>query len=131
MPEVPEEYPAQSVEGEGTNISYYGASLLFEDRTTVRLYFRVNDDAANHTFTDGTKTYTPIYKNGLYYIEIDGISPADLDVRYRITVDGTLTVTYGPIDYILRVYNRDSSAQELKDAVRAMYAYLCAAEDYI
>ncbi len=131
LPEVPETYPAQSLEGKAPNISFYGATLVFRDRTAVRLYFSVKDDVANHTFTVGSETYIPTLKDGIYYIEIGGISPADLDERYSVTVDGTLTITYGPIDYILRMYNRQSSSQELKDAVRAMYAYMCAAEAYI
>ncbi len=128
---VPAEYPDVTVEGKAANVSFYGASLLFRDRTAVRLYFRVDGNVAAHTFTSGVRTYVPVWKDGMYYIEIDGISPADLDESYSVTVDGTLTVSYSPRDYILRMYNQKDSSQTLKDVVCAMYTYLHAAEAYL
>ena len=89
---------------------FYGASLLFEEKIAVRFYFTTEIEGATE-------------KNGLYYIDVEGINPQDLDEV--VTIEG-LEVSYSPMNYILRMAEKGS--ENLKALVKALYAYYAAAE---
>ena len=70
-------------------------------------------------------------KNGDYYmVEIDGINPQDLDEQVIVIVTdaqgNSLTVNYGPMNYIVRMNAKGSDS--LKALLKAMYNYHLAAE---
>ena len=110
-----------------SGVGLYGATLLFKSKTALRYYFTVNAgySAASYTFQVGDKTYEPQAKGGKWYLEIDGINPQNLADSYTVVVSGeggkTLTATYSPLTYIVRMYNKDNASQALKDLVKAMY----------
>ena len=62
----------------------------------------------------------------LYYVEVADICPQDLDNSIVVEIDG-LTVTYAPMDYIVRMYAKGGKSAEL---VKALYSYYLAAEAY-
>ena len=130
--EVPTEAEtAMAVEGEIEGIKYYGASLLFRSKTAVRIYFQ--GDVSGCSFTANGKTYEPVAKDGMYYVEIAEIAPQDLDDAITVVVkkgDSTLSVTYGPMNYIVRMYASTGKAS-LKALLEAMYSYHLAAESYV
>ncbi len=121
---VPTGDASVEISGGVSGIRYYGASLLHKDRTAVRMYFAA--DSIEGIETELTQS------GSLYYVEIDGINPQDLDDACVATVSNgaeTMTVTYSPMDYIIRMYNKGNA--NTKALVQAMYGYYLAAEAYV
>ena len=130
---VPGAAPELEVVSELTNIKYYGASLLHKDKTAVRFYFTA-DSVEGLTFQVDGNIYEPVSKDGMYYIEVAGINPQDLDdVLNVIVTDGTnsLAVQYSPLIYISRMYNKTNGSAANKAMVQAMYGYHLAARAYL
>lgn len=131
---LPDDFGADTESSFADNISglnYYGASLLFRGKTAVRFYF--SGDVTNCVFTVGEQTYTPIEKDGLWYVEISNISPNQLNTTITLNVtcgEETIQVVYGPMNYIERMYERSSNTA-LKDTIVAMYYYYTAAVAYL
>ena len=111
-----------------SGLSFYGASLVYRDRIAVRYYF--TGDVTGCTFTANGNTYTPVAKDGMYYIEIADILPQNLDQQITLTVTDAsgndLTVTYGPMNYIVRMNEKGSV--ELQNLLKALYNYHLAAK---
>ena len=127
---IPEINTDNMVSGEVSGIRFYGASLVYNSKIAVRFYFDVTGDISNYTFSMGNE---PVLKDGLYYVEIDGINPQDYAKETALTVsDGSqeMTVTYSPMYYIGRMYNK-TDKQSLKTLLGAMYSYHLAAVDYV
>ncbi len=125
---VPTESVSVSATGKINGLKFYGASLVYRDRIAVRFYF--TGDVTGCTFTANGDTYSPVPKDDLYYIEIANILPQDLEEVLNVTVsDGTssLSVSYAPINYIIRMYAKGTNVAPL---VQALYGYHLAAEAY-
>ncbi len=126
---VPESTTDYVVDGELSVVDYYGASLICLDKITIRFYF--TGDVTGCTFTDANgNTCESGTKNGMTYVDICNIFPQDLDDQVRVTVtdcDGnTMTVTYGPMNYIVRM--NANGNDNVKALVKALYNYYLAAE---
>ena len=67
-------------------------------------------------------------KNGMYYVEIADINPQDLDNAITVAVNETLTVSYSPMNYIVRMSTKGS--ENLQALMKALYNYHLAAEDF-
>ena len=123
--EVPNVTVADSLSG----ISYYGASMLFRSKLAVRFYF--TGSVSGLTFQVGEKTYTPVAKKDLYYIEVTDINPHQMDTALAVSVtgdDGSLTFSYSPIAYIIRMYHKDTTSQTMKNLLKAANGYFQAAK---
>ena len=111
-----------------SGLNFYGASLLYENKTAVRFYFSGSIDGL--TFSRGTA----LEKNGLYYVDVDDINPQQLGDDIQITVTdengSKLTVVYSPLTYIVRMYEKQSSSEVTKALVQALYNYYLAAKAY-
>ena len=116
--------PAMNQSGAVNGVQFYGATLLFKSKIAVRLYFTGN--AGDCTFLYGDKTLTPVQKNGMWHVEIADINPQDLDETITVTVNGTLSVTYSPMNYMVRMGQKGDD--NLKALLKAMYNYHVAAE---
>lgn len=120
--------------GSVSGIHYYGASLVFASRVAVRYYFALNaGDITDYRFQVGESTYTPVQKSGLYYVEIGNIYPQNLDKQYTLTVskgDESLSVSYGPMNYIVRQYHKAGTSDDQKALVQMLYTYHLAAVEY-
>ena len=124
---VPTDVPTITVEDNLADISLYGASLVFQNKVAVRFYFNVTGDINSFSFSQGT----PVEKEGRYYVEIAGINPQNLADEVALSVnDGALSVSYSPLNYITRMYNKADSSAALKALVQAMYGYHLEAVDY-
>ena len=101
VPTSESEVGEMSLTGTVSGISYYGASLVFQSRIALRYYFTLNSgNISDYTFTVGETAYTPVEKDGRYYVEIPEIYPQNLNKQYTLTVskdDQTMSVTYGPL----------------------------------
>ncbi len=126
--DVPEMSEDMTVSDNISSLNFYGSTLVFRDRIAVRYYF--TGDVTGCTFTVNGNTYTPVSKDGMYYVEIADILPQDLDQQITLTVTDAggneLFVTYGPMNYIVRMNNKGSDS--LKNLVKALYNYYLAAK---
>ena len=114
-----------------SGMGYYGASMVFKSKIAVRFYFTAKNGTAGYTFTVNGKPYTAQEKNGQYYIEVDNINPDQMNTALAVSVtkDGSsLNLSYSPMDYIVRMYNKDTTSQALKDMLLAANGYFAAAE---
>ena len=126
--DIPETVEDMATSGAIENLSYYGTSLVYQNCIAVRYYF--TGDVTGLTFTANGNTYTPVAKDGMHYIEIADILPQNLDQQITLTVTDangkTLAVTYGPMNYIVRMNQKDN--QDLKNLLKALYNYHLAAK---
>ena len=129
---VPEEIPEVLAQGALDGVQFKGATVRFLSQTAVRFYFEVDGAADGYTFSIDGKTYEPILKDGMYYIETPGINPQNMSKTVTASVsDGanTVSVEYAPIWYFVRTYNKTQD-DYLKALMEAAYSYYKAAENY-
>lgn len=124
--EAPETNDEMAVTDTSADINFYGASLIFRERIAVRFYFTGN--AEGKLFTVQGKKVNAMQKDGLYYVEIGDIMPYELGQQYTVTADG-ISVTYGPLNYIVRMYERGNDTT--KNLMQALYNYYLVALDYV
>lgn len=127
---VPSQEKEIAIDGSVSGISFHGASLLFQDRISVRYYFKAPNGVDGYTFTVNDDAQEVIGKGNLYYVQINGFNPQDYNNDVTLTVsDGTASqaITYSPMHYIIRMSNRDDSSETLKNLLAAMYGYHLAA----
>ena len=118
--------------GETAGIVHYGSTLVYRDKVAVRVYFKLTGDAAigDYTFTaNGEKAKVNEGSNGLYYVEVADIAPQNLDKAVTVVVNGGLTVTYSPLNYICRMSGKTDDAA-LKTLLQQLYDYYVAAAAY-
>ncbi len=123
---VPTEGGSMDVAGQVSGVIFHGASLIHQNKIGVRFYFTA-DSLDGISFGD----FEAVEKNGMYCVEFANICPQDLDEDLTVSVtDGTdiQTITYAPMDYIIRMYAKGGDSAAL---VQALYGYYLAAEAYI
>lgn len=128
--QIPDAEASTLASGAVSGIAFYGASLVFESKIAVRFYFTTSEDIASYTFNIGND---PVAKNGMYYVEIPEINPQDYATDITLTVtDGTdeLSVTYSPMRYISRMYDKTGS-ETLKVLLGNLYEYHLTAVEYL
>ena len=129
--QIPNENAAAQVSGSVDGITFYGASLLLESRIVLRFYFDVSGNIGDYTFSTGKN---PVYKDGHYYVEVPNINPQDYNTDITVTVTdkqgSQMSVTYSPMDYIIRMYNRTTNAN-MKAMLQELYQYHLTAVNYL
>lgn len=128
---MPQTTHAITVSGKLDGIKFYGASLLFRNRITIRYYFEVsgNINIDDYSFTVNGKDCTPVQKDSYYYVEYADINPQDLDSAMTVKVNNTYAVTYSPMNYIVNWYQ--NGTESLQALMQALYNYHLAAKDYL
>ena len=124
------ESPNVVVDGAVEGIKYYGSSMVFRSKIAIRYYFATNA-ATSYTYKVNGKEIQPAIKEGQYYIEVADINPDQMDQEMLVEVsDSTsqLSFRYSPNAFITRMYNRDTTDQELKDLLVAAKHYFDAAK---
>ena len=146
-----EQYKNTTVKNGDDKISYGGSSVVLESATEMRFYFSLKNGATidDYTFTvDGREITTTttgdirlvLNPNGEYSIEIKNIAVAQMDKMYTISVveksSGTekFNIEYCVLSYAYNKVNKYEQGTEtnvdLINAVRSMYLYHVAAEDF-
>lgn len=117
--DVPEKAETEMViTGEAEGISFYGASLVLENKVAVRFYFTGSGEDIEGAVTVGN----------MFYVEKADIMPQDLDEAVTVEVAG-LTVSYSPMNYMVRMSAKGSA--NLKALLKALYNYHLAAEQLV
>ena len=111
-------------------LTHEAITLILESETTIRHYFtvaagkEVSDyvfyvDLDNGNDCDPAEVLTPVAKGDEYYVEIEGITPNDLDTPYTLCV-GEYKYTYSALNY---VNNKKDNATPVATLVAALYNY--------
>ena len=127
--QIPTDVAPHSVTGNADGISYYGATLVFAGKTAIRYYFTVDGSIENYSFTVNGASCEPVEKDGLYYVEVSGINPQDLDKTVTVCVNNTMEVAYSPMNYMARMSVKGTDT--LQALLAAMYGYHLAAQAYV
>lgn len=126
LPETADNATTFTVPQLGDNIKYYGAAVVFDYTTDIRLYFTVDDAIENHSFAVNDKAVDAVAVDGGYYIAIENIYANQLGNPFKITVDGT-DFQYGVYNYIAAALNatevKSGALNELQALVKALYQY--------
>ena len=123
--------PEVETSGSVTGVKFYGTSVRFISQTAVRYYFAGN--VQNCTFTVDGKPYTPVKKDSLYYIEVPGINPQDMEKPMQVEVTNgtdTLSVRYVPLQFFVRSY-QNTTDETYRGLLQAAYSYFKTAADYV
>ena len=119
-----------AVAGSVNGVQFYGASMVFESKNAVRFYF--TGDLTGSKIYNGDAELEIQTKGTMYYVEVADINPDKLAEVITITVEnGTqaLTVSYSPMNYIVRMSQKGS--ENLQALLKALYNYHLAAVDYV
>lgn len=117
--------------GELNGLEFYATSLVLEDKTTIRHYFRVTDESAVNTFKVGDTELVANRKQGsdLIYVDITDIPAHELDRAFTLTVSDTYSVKYSALNYVQSVISTQTDAK-LVNLVKAIYNYYTEADAY-
>lgn len=127
---IADEMPAVEISGSVSGVEFYGTSVRFTSETAVRYYFTGSTEG--YTFTVDGVEYTPVSKDGMYYIEVPGINPQDMETPMQVEVtDGseTLSVSYVPLNFFIRSYKRTTN-DTYRGLLQAAYSYFKTAAAY-
>ena len=131
--QIPAEVEEMSVSGQIAGVSFYGATLLFRNQIAVRYYFNADSAEDVEFAVNSASAEVKQAENGLYYVETAGINPQDYEESFVLTAtkgEDVLTVSYSPMNYIVRMSAKDSTSDALKSLLSAMYGYHCAADRF-
>jgi len=127
---IAEEMPGVELSGSVSDVKFYGTSVRFTSKTAVRYYF--TGSAENCSFTVDGVEYTPVSKDGMYYIEVPGVNPQDMETPMQVEVsDGTdtLSVRYVPLNFFVRSYQK-ATDETYRGLLQAAYSYFKTAATY-
>lgn len=127
-----EKYRITTVQG-GELVTPAGSNLTLEP-LTLRLYFNTVVNSSL-TFTLNDKELNTGVKDSYIYVEINGISLGSLDKDFEIAVSDGETTEYIRYNLCANLHlalssTHESFTSEFKDAVRALYLYNKAVENY-
>lgn len=118
---------APSREGAVAGTEYLYASLVLEERITIRHYFRISGRVPTFEL-DGLALVPQTEESDIYYVDIPNIPAHELDKQYVLNVSDSMTVSFSALNYVqLALPSEDAKLREL--AV-ALYNYWSAAENY-
>ena len=108
-------------------VTFEGAALSLKSETTLSLYFT---SKSTLTFSVNGKTVGTV-TNGAYQVaRIRSIAASELIDSFTVTINGNYSVTYSPMNYCANVLNGGTTDGKLINAVKALYQYSQAANEY-
>lgn len=119
-----------ALSGTQDGVAYYGSSLSLKSETAIIHYFTIADgvDVNSLDVTVNGKASELVLNGNLYMLKISDIPAHKLDEMYEVKV-GDLILDYGVFSYGYKAMNKTN--ENLKNAVKALYAYNQAAIEYI
>ena len=120
-------------------LTYNGSSLLVDSAVTLRHYYMLDEGKAisdyaltvngneltwcEKTITFGAESLT------LYYVEFE-VAATDLGTQFDVKLGDTVILRYSVMDYCMRAAENDKATAPVINAVKALYNYRWAANDY-
>lgn len=120
-------------EGNEKGLSFYGASLLLKEQTTIRMYYQLTEgNITNHKFAVDGKELQPIQSgdSNIYYVELNNIAAQDLEKAHTFTAGNITISNYSALSYVNKALNSEKSSENNKKTAAALYLYWNAAESY-
>ena len=130
--------------GEVAGLEFHSTSLILEEDTTIRHYFKITDDAITtdedlaqrYTVAGGTSLKISDRKsdseNRYAYVDVVDISSNELATVKTVTVTDTngdaVTVNYNALSYVDICLEKDDA--KLLDLAKALYRYSVASDAY-
>lgn len=123
--------------------TFASAYLTLKSETAVNVYVKLADGVSQEDVTfevdgnaiakdnliKGTGSY-----EGYYILSVDNIQASALDDRHTFTVtngDQKASLSYGPMSYCYSILASETAGDNLKNVVKALYAYNTAANNYV
>ena len=136
--DVPAPESGNHASGICEGITAKGATLLFKDLVNIRYIFELESgsDINDYTFSIGGEELTAVKSGDAYYVHSNGINPQEYGAQIVLTVtnnktEQSLTVTYSPLDYMMRMCNKAGTTDKMKDLLKAMYNYHLSALEHM
>ena len=120
-------------EGNEKGLSFYGASLLLKEQTTIRMYYQLTEgNIADHKFAVDGRELQPIQSgdSNIYYVELNNIAAQDLEKAHTFTAGNIKISNYSALSYVNKALNSEKSSENNKKTAAALYLYWNAAESY-
>lgn len=121
------EVPDMNAGLDAYGLKYYGTSVVYLSKTTLRQYYQVTDSKKfNGTLTEEQRnSFVP--NGSLLYLQVEDIPAQKLDEKKTFTV-GTNTYSYSVMDNAQKLQSRSKQAEQ--DLGTALYWYNQAAHAY-
>ena len=113
----------------GTDLQYYGYTMLLHSNTNLRFYFLKENSYTNINDIRLGDNFAKTYDNNFAYVEAE-LPAYELDRMYTLKVNGTDFGSYSALIYIKDVLSDANADETLKNTVTAMYRYHIAAVDW-
>ena len=120
-----------NLSGSEAGIKAAEAMLVLGSETTIRIGFQLTGSKTIEEFTftvDGVEV-KPVYKGGMYRLEVPNIAAHKLDEYHTFTC-GDITITYCGLSYVNQIMKNYTEGTTFDMAV-ALYNYSQATEAYI
>jgi len=135
--EVLEPYK-EVVSGSVSGLGYSGSTLELEADTLLRLYFQPESghQIDEYTFTIDGKEVKPVQRSSgssYYYVTVENIAAKELGLARTIRVardNETMTIACSALSYAYKALTSETSGDNLRNTMRALYLYNQAAIDY-
>ncbi|MBQ8572329.1 MAG: hypothetical protein IJ451_02545 [Ruminococcus sp.] len=114
--------------GKEAGVSYYGSRLSLESETAIKHYFCIEDEANIPEFKVNGVQVAAKKKGSYYEVKVSDILANNLNNEVVVTVGG-FTLNYNAFSYGYLVMQGTDT--ELKNVVKALYAYNEAADAYM
>ncbi len=98
-------------------MSFYGASLLLKEQTTIRMYYQLTEgNITNHKFAVDGKELQPIQSgdSNIYYVELNNIAAQDLEKVHTFTAGNITISNYSALSYVNKALNSEKSSENNK-----------------
>lgn len=113
----------------GTDLQYYGYTMLLHSNTNLRFYFLKDRPFTDISVIRLGDNFAQTYDDNFAYVEM--AYPAnELDRAYTLRINGTDFGSYSALTYVKDVLTAADVDQTLKNTVTAMYRYHKAAVDW-
>ena len=120
-----------SVTGTDSKVSFSSFTLVCEEATSFRLYFKFAGDKFVNEITPTINSKATTFKksNLGYYVEISDIYSNKLDTNYIVQVGG-ITINCYPLSYCYLVLKKEASLQpKTVDLAKSIYLYFLDSKD--
>ena len=115
---------------EDCGLEYYGTSVIYLSKTTLRHYYKIKDSSKFTTEIKNSVTFDGEHvtygtKNGLIYFDKPNIAASQLDTEYMFVLNGH-EYQYSALDYSALAYSLDASPYSssiTKQLAASVYRY--------
>ncbi len=121
------EFPDMNTGLDAYGLKYYGTTVVFLSKTSLRQYYQVIDRSKFESTLSEEERACFVPNGNLYYLEVSDIKSSELDKKQPFTI-GSVSHSCSALDYGIKL--QSSSSQAAQDLGTALYWYNQAAKNY-